>query len=453
MNTFSFDDMLDTVRAYIKKYSLLDKQSLYLVALSGGADSVCLLLMMRQLGYAVHAVHCNFHLRGEESERDEFFCKNLCERLGVQFHFTHFDTLAYADLHGVSIEMAARNLRYAYFEQLRESIGAADILVAHHRDDNVETVLLNFIRGTGMRGLAGMRPRNGRIVRPLLCLSRKDIECYLDAVGQDYVTDSTNLHDDVKRNKLRLNVIPLLEQISPAANECIARSADLVAETVKIVDVATRQEMEQCVNKEGNTIHINIEILKQQPSPEYLLFAILHPLGFHSAQVMDIYEGVDAQSGKVYKTKNYMLITDRGELIIEPICFENICVKIPEEGTYRIDEKFVVRISTEQRLPTFKPSKEANMVTLDADKVKFPLVLRNIDNGDRFMPYGMCGTKLVSDYLTDKKYNLFQRRRQKVLVDASGEIVWLLKERVSQKVAVTDNTINVLTVRYVNDEE
>ena len=186
------------------------RSSCLILALSGGPDSVALLRMMLDEGYNVEAAHCNFHLRGAESDRDEAFCKNLCEKLGVKLHLVHFDTKEFAQLRGISIEMAARELRYRWFTQLAQDTGAEGVCIAHHSDDQVETILLNMLRGTGFKGLLGMKRKNGIFLRPLLDVSRNEILQYLDAIGQDYVTDSTNLEDDVQRNKLRLDVIPLL---------------------------------------------------------------------------------------------------------------------------------------------------------------------------------------------------------------------------------------------------
>ena len=198
--------MKGKVSDFIGKHQLLSHEGLHLVALSGGPDSVALLLVLRELGYKIEAAHCNFHLRGEESDRDEEFVKSLCNKLDIPFHIIHFDTREYATLHQVSVEMAARDLRYGYFRQLCQDIGAASVCVAHHRDDAVETLLMNLLRGSGIHGLTGIRPKNGAIVRPLLCVSREEIEQYLHSIGQDYVTDSTNLVNDVMRNKIRLEV-------------------------------------------------------------------------------------------------------------------------------------------------------------------------------------------------------------------------------------------------------
>ena len=243
--------MLNKVREYIEKQCLLESGKRYLVALSGGADSVCLLLVLRQLDYQVEAVHCNFLLRGDESHRDEAFACNLCEKQGVPFHVIHFDTRTYAELHKVSIEMAARDLRYQYFEQLRKDIGAEAICVAHHQDDSVETILMNLLRGTGIHGLSGIKPRNGHILRPLLCVSRKEIEAFLASQHQDYVTDSTNLVADVLRNKLRLKVIPMLNDLWPGASEAIARTARNMAEAEKVYNDAMDREAADIITTVG----------------------------------------------------------------------------------------------------------------------------------------------------------------------------------------------------------
>ena len=274
----------------------------YIVALSGGADSVSLLFVLKhlehELGIGVEAAHCNFHLRGAESVRDEEFCKQLCDRLSVPLHLIHFDTQAYADLHRVSIEMAARDLRYGYFENLRRDIEAQDICVAHHRDDSVETVLLNLVRGTGLRGLRGIQPRNGNIIRPLLSLSREDIVQYLDALGESYVTDSTNLHNDVKRNKIRLDVMPLLRELNPSVSQSIFESSLRVGEALKVFDEAMKRSIAD-VTATSPSHHltispphhlvISVERLKKQPSPEYTLHEILSSYGFTSAQIEQIY--------------------------------------------------------------------------------------------------------------------------------------------------------------------
>ena len=215
--------MIDKVRIYIEREIGLRPDDLVLVALSGGADSTALLLIMKELGYEVKALHCNFHLRGEESNRDQAFVEELCKQNDVPLSVRHFDTEQYAKEQGISIEMAARDLRYDWFREELKALKASCIAVAHHRDDQAETILLNLLRGTGLRGLTGMRPKHDSIIRPLLCLSREEILEYLESKGQDFVTDSTNSERIAQRNRLRLDVIPLLRDINPAAVEHLCR--------------------------------------------------------------------------------------------------------------------------------------------------------------------------------------------------------------------------------------
>ena len=437
--------MLDRVRQYIDRYHLIDHDGKYLVALSGGADSVCLLRMMLALGYDVEAIHCNFRLRGEESDRDDKFCDTLCDKLGVVFNRVHFDTREYSLLHNVSIEMAARELRYDYFEKLRQTIGADGILVAHHRDDNVETILLNMIRGTGIRGLEGIKPLNGHIIRPLLCLSREDILAYLADCNQDYITDSSNLVDDVQRNKLRLNVIPQLKAIIPSAAESINTTSAHVAEAVKLYDDAVSRGIDACV--QDNVI--DIERLMQQPSPEALLYEILSRYGVTSGMVQQIYDNIlTSATGKLWHADPYIIAKDRGTLLIGRHTPPPTPLVIPECGVYRYNENE----SCELRTVNCQLSTDPFHATLDADKVHFPLTIRGVLPGDRFTPYGMKGSKLVSDYLTDRKSNYFQRCRQLVMHDATSTILWLIGERVAAQAAITSHTIKVLSVRYTIDE-
>lgn len=437
-----------SVEGYIARHSLLDRQSKYLVALSGGADSVALLLLLLDLGYAVEAVHCNFHLRGAESDRDEAFVERLCNAKGVVLHLAHFDTLAYASLHKVSIEMAARNLRYAHFEQLRRDIGAAAVCVAHHRNDNVETVLMNLVRGTGIHGLVGIRPVNGTIVRPLLCVSREDIECYLRSIGQDYVTDSTNLVADVTRNKIRLNVIPMLEKINPKVVESIQRTADYVAEAAKVYDVAIEEAVGEVLEKDGDRSVIDVNRLQQLPSPEGVLFRILGDYGFSPQQVEQINASIHAEPGRIVSSPAYDLLFDRGRLLIAERGERPKILRIPEPGAYVYSGERRLRVSLVPVGSDFCVSRQSDVVSVDAARVAFPLTLRPLRPGDRFVPFGMKGSKLVSDYLTDRKMDLFAKRSQLVLEDAHDNIVWVVCERVDNRCRITEKTSEALVLSF-----
>lgn len=422
--------MLSKVKDYIKQHNLLNSNDLYIVALSGGADSVALLLFLDEMGYQVHAAHCNFHLRGAESDRDEAFCESLCLQKNIPFHRIHFDTLTYAETHHVSVEMAARELRYGYFEQLRKDIGASGICVAHHRDDSVETVLLNLIRGTGLRGLTGIQPRRGYILRPLLCVSRQEIEQYLQVKGQSYVTDSTNLETEVQRNVVRLKVLPLLETINPAVANNIQRTAENLTEAQSVLDVA--------IENIRNSKILEYRELERFGSREYILYEWAKQYGFNGSQVKEL---LTAETGSVFSSSmGYDLLVDRDSYLVEPKLKPYIEVRIPEEGTYILDEITKIKV---KKCPAYV-SKNPSVATLDAQKVAFPLTVRRVEEGDRMQPYGMRGTKLLSDLMTDCKLSLFDKRRQLVVVDAQGVVIWAVGLRVSQQVAVTDHTSEVL---------
>ena len=426
--------MWSKVERYIEKHKLLNTNELYLVALSGGADSVALLLLLKNASFNVHAAHCNFHLRGDESDRDEAFCVELCQRLAVELHRAHFDTREYAELHKVSIEMAARELRYKWFEQLRQDIGAAGICVAHHRDDSVETVLLNLVRGTGLRGLTGIHPRNGNILRPLLCVSRAEIEAFMAEKGQEYVTDSTNLEANVQRNIVRLEVLPLLRNLNPAVAENIQRTAENLAEAQQVLNVAIARFNDSNV--------LNLSDVEKSGSSEYLTFEWLKKYGFNGDQVRQI---LDADTGGiVHSEQGYDVLKDRGRLIVGPTLDPFNPMRIPEEGTYVLGEN--MRLSVRKK-PVYV-SKEPNIATLDAAKVRFPLTVRRVEEGDWMQPYGMKGRKLLSDMMTDLKMTVFEKRRQLVVVDSQGTIVWAVGLRIADFVAVSDVTKTVIELVF-----
>jgi tRNA(Ile)-lysidine synthase len=427
--------MLNRIQKFIDSHQLLERTDLHLVGLSGGADSVALLLILRELGYLVEAAHCNFRLRGEESDRDETFVKELCSRLGIPLHLIHFDTKSYAELHQVSIEMAARDLRYGYFRELCKDIRAADVCIAHHRDDAVETLLMNLLRGAGIHGLTGIRPKNGIVRRPLLCINRQEILDYLESIGQAYVTDSTNLEADVLRNKVRLRVLPLLEEIAPGAAANIDKTANYLREAEKVYNEEIENEK---ILLMYNKYHKSISV----PSLSSLLHEWLSPLGFNSTQTEQIV-GCMNQTGREFHSATHTLVVDREFLELEPIKEPIKPLIIPEPGTYRDEDQtaFKFEITTDTTV-----SRDAYVATVDADKVQFPLTVRLVEQGDRFVPFGMKGSKLVSDYLTDQKVSILDKRHQEVVTDATGAIVWLIGRRTDNRFCVSKETTNVLRI-------
>jgi len=414
------------VAQFIKTEQLFQKDDKLLVALSGGADSVALLRVLLQLGYEVEAAHCNFHLRGEESDRDELFVTKLCKQLDTPLHIVHFDTHAEAERLRISIEMAARQLRYLWFEQLREQCHAKCICVAHHQDDSVETVLLNLIRGTGIYGLCGIKVVNDTIVRPLLCVNREEIADYLKHLGQDYVIDSTNLEDEYTRNKIRLDLLPLMRQINPSVDESIISTAAHLKDAAQIYHEAMENGKLRVMKDQG----IDIEALKRETAPGSLLYEILSPLGFNSHQVSDIMQSLDAQSGKIFISGTHQVIKDRALLIIS--------AKVQDKEPNLAYETF-------ERTTDFKINKDKSIACLDAEKIKEPLSLRKYQAGDWFIPYGMKGKKNISDYLTDKKFSLLQKQEQWVLCSGK-DIVWLVGERIDNRYCIVEKTKRIMRI-------
>src|SRR5690554_4739808 len=276
--------MLEKVREFIHKENLIPNNTKVIVGLSGGMDSMVLLDILILLGYRCTAAHCNFHLRGEESDRDENFVKKWCKSIDIPFTSINFDTKQYAVDRKISIEMAARELRYNWFETLRRHHQADFIAVAHHKDDTVETVLLNLIRGTGIKGLTGIAPKNGYIIRPLLSISRLEIENYISKREIPYVTDSTNKEDIYLRNSLRLNVIPLLETLNPSVKEAIYRTSQNVTEAEKVYS----KSVDNAIKELFNNNKIDINELKKSASPVSVLFELLTPYGFTPSAILDI---------------------------------------------------------------------------------------------------------------------------------------------------------------------
>ncbi|MDR3141582.1 MAG: tRNA lysidine(34) synthetase TilS [Tannerellaceae bacterium] len=437
--------MIDVIRTYINKHNLFSKDKPVLVGLSGGADSVALLAVLARLGYACIAVHCNFHLRGEESDRDEAFAGNFAGKLGVPFHKAGFDTRQYAREKHISIEMAARELRYNRFEEMRVYFDAQAIAVAHHRDDNVETLLINLARGTGIKGVRGMRPKNGYIVRPLLSVGKEDILCWLKEQQLPFVTDSTNLSDEYVRNFIRLNVIPLLETINPSVKEAIARTSAHLS-SVETIYRSVIEKARIDILKDGN--RLSITELLAYPAPETILYELLAPFHFTRLVAERIFLSLDKEPGKLFLSPTHRLIKDRAYLIITPL-------EKAEPDTYILREEqgeclAPVQLSWEKTVldQTFHLRKDKNVAYFDYDKLRFPLTIRTWQPGNWFVPFGMAGRKKLSDYFSDHKYSLPDKEQTWLL--CSGEnILWIIGERADNRFRIDKTTTSVLTVNFL----
>lgn len=419
-----------------------------LVALSGGADSVALLLALHELGYQVVALHCNFELRGTESDADEAFCRRLCRKAGIPLNVKHFRTRSYAQRHTISLEMAARQLRYEWFGQVASELAAEGICVAHHRDDNIETLLLNLVRGTGIRGITGMSPRSEQgnlvVLRPMLSLSRQEIEEWLEERGQTWVTDSTNLQADAaQRNLVRLRLLPLLEEMNPRVRETLAADIQRFREAEVLYDKAVGEELQRLQTAENC---VDISRLKTADAPRAVLQEWLHPFGFNSHQINEIFEGLDGESGKVWRSATHRLLRDRGRLVLESQEGGAEEVVLPLEGFFEASPEVRMII---RRQPvdaaSFAIPRDHRTACFDLEKLELPLTIRRAHEGDRMQPFGMEGSRLVSDILTDRKLSLFEKERQ--LVVLSGErIVWIVGQRVAAGAEVDDSTRHAMTL-------
>ena len=437
--------MLQRIHRFITDNGLPQPPSQLLIALSGGADSVALLLIMKQLGYEVVAAHCNFHLRGDESNRDELFVRSLCAEQQVELHVQHFNTAKTAANEGISIEMAARQLRYDWFEEIRQSTRSVAIAVAHHSDDNAETLLLNLVRGTGIRGLKGMLPQNGYIIRPLLDIRREELETYLQEKKQPFVTDSTNLETVYKRNKIRHEVLPLLRQLNPNIDLGLAQTAQRLAEAEVLYRYAITDIRKKVAEQLNDGIRIRLADLKAHPMPGTVLHELLQPYGFSAAETAQIAKKLDLQTGKLFEARAYLAVIHRGQLEVrkKPVPFPSCPLSYDEERALPNSRRIRIRRLPREELADIP--KSATTVALDADSIEGQLMARSCIDGDRFRPYGMKGSKLVSDYLTDRHRSLIDKLSSYCLCDDKG-IVWLAEERVAQRVAITPTTRKVLLI-------
>lgn len=435
------------VAAYIEEKRIFGKQDRLLVALSGGADSVALLRVLLALGYDCVAVHCNFHLRGEESMRDERFAVDLCHGLGIRCETTDFDVPEYEQKYGVSTEMACRELRYGWFEEMRKKHGCEAIAVAHHRDDNAETFFLNLMRGTGLAGLAGMKPRNGRIVRPLLCVGKSDIETYLACLQQPYMTDSTNKENLYRRNKIRNVLLPALRSCFPEADNAIAMTIGNLEGDLQLFRTAVSQEERRISHNSGGVLEIDKRKLAEAAAPETLLHEMLSRYGYNTVQTKDMWQSIQrGQSGAVFETPATLAEVGRERIFVFP--------KLEEEQEYvfRLPDvaELPVRFAVQEmpNSPSFRFSGNKYIAYFDSTVLQETLTLRHWRTGDRFRPFGMKGTKKLSDYFNDCKLSLWERKTAWLLC-AGEQILWIVGHRASSCFAVTDRTESVVVIKYV----
>ena len=416
---------------------LIPKGAKIIVGLSGGADSITLLDSLHKQGYMCIAAHCNFHIRNEEANRDSEFAHSQANARKIPFFRIDFNTNEYATLKGLSTEMAARNLRYQWFAELKEREKADYIAVAHHADDSIETFLINLSRGTGLKGLSGIKKVQGEIVRPLLEFTKKDILDYIEEQGLTYVDDSTNFESVYLRNKFRNQVIPMLEEINPTFRQNMMQ-------TISHLHMAEQFVSHQLsaltgIIRQGNGWTIPKQNILSNPDSEFILYETLSPFGFSSDVVQKLLRlGMDG-TGKHFLSSRYELRCERTEWEIVPIQKRrevSFTIKDPNDVQNLPIQLKIDQISTEK----LAIRKEKQTCYADSDKISFPLQLRICKSGDYFYPFGMKGRKKTSDFFIDQHYSQSKKEKTWVLATSNGEIIWIVGERADNRFRIEEST-------------
>ncbi len=437
--------MIDQFQAYINRCNLIAEGDKLILALSGGIDSMVLADLLLKTKVEFVAAHCNFHLRSEESDGDEQFVYKFAERHGIQCFVKHFDTEQYAAEQGISIEMAARDLRYAWFEQLRQQLGYDKIAVAHHADDQSETFFINLLRGAGLRGLKGMLPQNGAVIRPMLWASREQIRQYALDNQITWREDHTNAESVYLRNKIRNQLLPVFDELQPEARQGLYKSLEHLASENELYRELLKEKLEQIVlDKDGCQI-----IDKQYFVNSFqLLFEWLRQFGFNTEQCHFIYEAMKSGIGNHYDSTTHRLVIGRDDLQLFEIkenTNEEIQIEIGEE---EVLSPVHLQFSKLEKTNDFVLDKSPEIALLDFDKLRFPLTLRHWQHGDRFHPLGMKGSKLLSDFFVDQKFTEWQKQNVWLLVSAEGDILWVVGYRIDERFKIVNDTKTVFQCRW-----
>ncbi len=441
--------MPEQLALYIQQEGLLQAGDKVLLAVSGGLDSVVMTHLLHGLGYATALAHCNFQLRGADADGDETFVKNLATKLDLPFFSTHFDTKGYAKQHGLSTQMAARELRYEWLEGIRKQEGCYYLATAHHKNDQAETVLLNLVKGTGIRGLHGMLPKQGHLVRPLLAFARVELEAYAEANNLSWRTDASNADTHYQRNFLRHEVLPLLEQVNPSVVNTLAQEAGYFKDAATIYEQGIKYYLKKLVEKRAEGFFVPIKKLKLYPAQATLLYEWLGPVGFNDTQVHEILAALDSTEVKQFYSSDYRLIKDRQFLVLTDKATETEHRVVIEKFSKRVkvpglELKFHVQTATNYHIPT-----HATVAAIDADKLEMPLVLRRWQRGDYLYPIGpKRKKKKLSNLLGELKLTQLQKENTWVL--CSGEyIIWVVGHRLDDRFKVTGGTKQIVEIAIV----
>ena len=441
--------MLQDFQHYIKDKQLFNpKADKILLAVSGGVDSMVMLDLFMLSNYNFAIAHCNFHLRGEESIRDEYFVRKFAQDNNIEIYVQEFDTYSYMEKEKKSLEMSARDLRYDWFNKIISENNFSYLATAHHSDDSAETFIINLLRGTGIAGLHGILPKSGNIIRPLLFASRRNIKDYAAKHDIAFVEDSTNKDNKFTRNKIRNELVPILREISPNFDTIIKKNIERLRETELVFRQIVDEVKQRILKREKEYIKIGIaDALTLEPL-HIFMYEILSEFGFNDANINAICEALNdkTSSGKVFFSEQYRLLRDRKYLFITKRDFEeNSHNYFIENYQTNIERPLKLQIETLRDLNFVRIPKEKNVAMFDFDLLKFPLQLRHWTKGDTFFPFGLHGKQKLSDFFTNQKYSLLDKEKQWLL--CSGEdIIWVVGERIDDRFKITDKTKTIYRI-------
>ncbi len=439
--------MIERFQAFILDKKLFDKGDKVLLAVSGGTDSVVMADLFSECGYDFGIAHCNFKLRGEESDRDELFVKDLAKRKGVDFYTKEFDTRGFAEKNKLSIQMAARQLRYDWFDLLAGQGGYPCYASAHHLDDQIETFFINLFRGTGISGLHGIKPKQGKLIRPLLFARRSEIENFAAKNGIAFREDSSNKKTDYLRNNIRHNLIPVLQGIKPGFPDVMEQNIVRFSQAGEIYRNEIETQKKRVLQKENKEVKINVQRLEKLKPLEAYLYEFLVPYGFSMANTKDIVESLKSGPGRRFFSNSHILVRDREYLIIR----EKGNGKSNREYRIELSENFTsgplkLKLEKFEQYPGFSFAKNEKTASLDFDKLTFPLILRKWEKGDSFFPLGMNNKKLLSDFFTDNKFSLFEKG-DVWLLTSDNKVAWIIGHRIDNRFKVDKTTKSILRIK------
>lgn len=437
--------MVEQFLGHIREHNLADKTDKILLAVSGGLDSMTMLHLFIKSPFSFGVAHCNFQLRGDDSDGDEALVREYCHAHNLKFHSTRFDVDTYRKQTGASMQMAARDLRYEWFRHIMEEGGYSKLATAHHASDNLETVLLNLIRGTGVKGLSGIPVKNDRIIRPLLCFTREQLKHYAEENGVSWREDSSNSKDVYGRNLIRNKIVPLMKSLNPDIEHGVQDTIRRIGGSARLLDEFVSRLQDQVVRHVSGRTHFSIVRINQSASPDVLLWYLLKPFGFSYTQCRMIV--CDHVPGKIFLTPTHRLTIDREEYILQERSLQAGGIVSLDEVPSVVHE-FGRTLSLEESTVPDPGTFRESVAFVDFDRIQFPLVWRRWQAGDVFVPLGMSHRKKVSDFLIDKKISMPDKEDVTVLV-SNDRIVWVVGHRIADPVRLSAATRRVLKIELL----